>query len=185
MKWHFLLGYGVLTLLLFRLLWGVVGGHWSRFSSFHFAPDKISRYLRGHAEPSVLVGHNPLGSLSVLAMLLFLLLQVATGLFSDDEIAASGPFTALVSNAFVNQATYYHKAIGQYILIVLVSVHVIAILVYLFHKRENLIRAMWLGDKTLKHSTVSSRDDAKSRLKALVISGICAGLVAWLLRFAP
>lgn len=182
MKWHFLLGYGVLTLLFFRLVWGVVGGHWSRFSSFHFAPDKLSRYLRGHTDHSVLVGHNPLGSFSVLAMLLFLLLQVATGLFSDDEIAASGPFTALVSNALVSQATYYHKEIGQFILISLISVHIIAIFVYLLHKRQNLISPMLLGDKQVQHSTLSSRDDLKTRLAALLIVAVCAGGVIWLLR---
>jgi len=182
MKWHFLLGYGVLTLLLFRLVWGLVGGHWSRFSSFHFAPDKLSRYLRGHTDHSVLVGHNPLGSFSVLAMLLFLLLQVATGLYSDDEIAASGPFTALVSNALVSQATYYHKEIGQFILISLISVHIIAIFVYLLHKRQNLISPMLLGDKQVQHPTLSSRDDLKTRLAALLIVAVCAGGVIWLLR---
>jgi cytochrome b len=185
MKWHFLLGYSVLALLLFRLVWGVVGGHWSRFSSFHFTPAKLSRYLRGHTDLSFLVGHNPLGSLSVVAMLFFLLLQVATGLFSDDEIAASGPFSLMVSNVFVSQATNYHKAIGQLILIALVVVHVTAILVYLLHKRQNLIRPMVLGDKVVSHPMVSSTDDTRSRLKAIVIAISCVGLVIGLLQLAP
>ncbi len=185
MKWHFLLGYAVLTLLIFRLIWGVVGGHWSRFSSFHFAPDKLSRYLRGHADHSLLVGHNPLGSLSVLAMLFFLLFQVGTGLFSDDEIAASGPFVALVSNELVSLASSYHKAIGQFILITLVVVHILAILVYWFHKRQNLVRPMWSGDKELSHPITASRDDVHTRWRALIIIIVCAGLVVGLLKFAP
>jgi cytochrome b len=185
MKWHFLLGYAVLTLLIFRLVWGVVGGHWSRFSSFHFAPDKLSRYLRGHADHSLLVGHNPLGSLSVLAMLFFLLFQVGTGLFSDDEIAASGPFVALVSNELVSLASSYHKAIGQFILITLVVVHILAILVYWFHKRQNLVRPMWSGDKELSHPITSSRDDVHTRWRALIVIIACASLVGALLKFAP
>jgi cytochrome b len=185
MKWHFLLGYAVLTLLIFRLVWGVVGGHWSRFSSFHFAPDKLSRYLRGHADHSLLVGHNPLGSLSVLAMLFFLLFQVGTGLFSDDEIAASGPFVALVSNELVSLASSYHKAIGQFILITLVVVHILAILVYWFHKRQNLVRPMWSGDKELRHPIISSRDDAHTRWRAFIVIIACASLVGALLKFAP
>ena len=185
MKWHFLLGYAVLTLLLFRLVWGIVGGYWSRFSSFHFAPDKLSRYLRGHADHSLLVGHNPLGSFSVLAMLLFLLFQVSTGLFSDDEIAASGPFAALVSNDLVSLATYYHKAIGQFILITLVIAHIVAILVYWFHKRLNLVRPMWLGDKVMSHAVISSRDDSRTRVWAGVIVIVCVALVAALLQLSP
>ncbi len=185
MKFHFLLGYYVLVLLLFRLIWGIVGGHWSRFSVFHFSPSKLIRYLRGNADPALLVGHNPLGSLSVVAMLLFLLLQVGTGLFSDDEIAASGPFTSMVSSALVTQATTYHAAIGQFILIVLVAVHVIAILVYLLHKRENLIRPMLIGDKEVSQPMISSTDNTGSRLRAAVIGIICIGVVVWILRFAP
>jgi cytochrome b len=185
MKWHFLLGYAVLALLLFRLVWGIVGGHWSRFSSFHFAPDKLSRYLRGQADHSLLVGHNPLGSLSVLAMLFFLLFQVSTGLFSDDEITASGPFVALVSNELVSLATSYHKAIGQFILIALVVVHIVAILVYWFHKRQNLVGPMWFGDKELNHPIISSRDDARTRVWAIIVAICCVGLVAVLLKFTP
>ena len=50
MQWHFRFGYGVLTLLLFRLIWGVVGGHWSRFASFLYSPSQVIRYLKGQGE---------------------------------------------------------------------------------------------------------------------------------------
>lgn len=185
MKWHYLLGYGVLTLLLFRLVWGLVGGHWSRFTSLHFTPDKISRYLRGHTDHSFLVGHNPLGSGSVVAMLLFLLFQVLTGLVSDNEISANGPFTALVSSALVGQATAYHQVIGKLILIALVSLHVVAIFVYLLRKRDNLIQPMLDGDKVVPHPMVASRDDTTSRLLAAAIFLVCMALVGLMLKFAP
>ena len=65
MNWHFRLGYAVFTLLLFRLLWGLVGGHWSRFASFFPTPGRLARYLGGRATAHDTAGHNPLGALSV------------------------------------------------------------------------------------------------------------------------
>ncbi len=80
MEWHFRLGYAVLALLLFRLLWGFVGGRWSRFAAFVYGPRSVVAYLRGRAHPDHLIGHTPLGALSVFAVLAILAFQVATGL---------------------------------------------------------------------------------------------------------
>ena len=66
MVWHFRFGYSVLSLLLFRLIWGFVGGRWSRFSAFIAGPATILRYARGEGTAQQSVGHNPLGALSVL-----------------------------------------------------------------------------------------------------------------------
>jgi cytochrome b len=86
MIWHFRFGYLVFALLAFRILWGLVGGRWSRFSSFVYAPGTVLRYLRGQsrADEHHDVGHNPLGSFSVFALLGVLALQVASGLVADD-----------------------------------------------------------------------------------------------------
>ena len=177
MPWHFRLGYCVLTLLLFRIVWGFVGGTWSRFSSFIYAPKHVIYYLKGKREPLHEVGHNPLGSLSVFAMLAFLLVQVATGLFSDDEIAASGPLTKFIANATVQQVTNYHANIGKFILILLVVTHLLAIVFYLVKKRENLIKPMLHGDKILPMEVLPTRDTARSRFMALLILLICAAAV--------
>ena len=93
MVWHFRFGYVVFTLLAFRLLWGLVGGRWSRFASFVYAPGTVFATCAGRrrADEHLDVGHNPLGSLSVFALLGFLALQVATGLVADDEIASRRP----------------------------------------------------------------------------------------------
>lgn len=182
MEWHFRLGYAALTLLLFRLVWGLVGGRWSRFVSFVYSPASVWRYLRGPVEPAHSVGHTPPGSLSVFALLLFLLAQAGTGLFSDDEIAASGPLTRLVSNAWVSQASWYHREVGQRVLIVLVALHVAAILFYLWRKRQNLIVPMLTGDKSLEQAAPPSRDDGFSRGLAAAILLLCGGAVALLLR---
>jgi cytochrome b len=185
MDWHFRLGYAVLSLLLFRLTWGVIGGHWSRFSSFLYSPATLMRYLRGQGANELSIGHNPLGAGSVFAMLFFLLAQIGTGLISDDEIAASGPFTSLVSNSTVSLATSYHANIGSLVLFGLVGLHVAAILFYLWFKQQNLVRPMVLGDKAVDQPAPSARDDALSRTLAAVVFIFCVLLVVLLLKLAP
>lgn len=184
MGWHFRFGYAVLSLLLFRLIWGVVGGKWSRFSSFLYSPSTIWRHLRGQSPPEQSVGHTPLGSLSVLAMLAFLLVQVATGLVSDDEITTSGPLTRYVSGAVVSAATTYHTAIGKFVLLGLVVVHISAIIFYRVKKREDLIRPMIRGDRVTQVAVGGSRDDTRSRTFGAIVFFACAALVSGVLRLA-
>ena len=181
MDWHFRLGYAVLTLLIFRLLWGLLGGRWSRFANFIYSPASLWRYLRGRGDPAHAVGHTPTGALSVFALLLFLLAQVASGLISDDEIASAGPLTHLVSSAWVSLGTWYHRAVGQWVLITLVTLHIVAVLYYLWGKRQNLIRPMLSGDKVLSHAAEASHDHARSRLLAGVLLLLCVGAVTLLL----
>ncbi|MBA2673466.1 cytochrome b/b6 domain-containing protein [Ramlibacter sp.] len=179
-EWHARLGYAVLALLLFRIVWGLVGGRWSRFASFVRGPGSVAAYLRGQGHPDHLVGHNPLGALSVLAMLAVLLAQVGTGLVADDEISFTGPLNRFVASAKALKATWYHKEVGQLLIIALVLLHLAAVLFYLWKKRDNLIRPMVIGDKQLDHAAPSSRDDALTRLAALVLLSVCAAAVAWL-----
>ena len=180
MQWHYRFGYSVLTLLLFRLVWGIVGGKWSRFASFVYAPYSIIRCFKGQGDPLHSVGHNPLGAFSVFAMLGLLLAQVSTGLISDDEISAAGPLTKFVSNATVNLASSYHVTIGKLLVIVLIITHVAAIVFYLYKKRENLIKPMLHGDKLLPDNTPASVDTAGTRGLALAILLVCAAAVYWL-----
>jgi cytochrome b len=177
MPWHFRFGYGVLTLLLFRLVWGIVGGKWSRFASFLYTPSSIIRYFKGQGNPLHSVGHNPLGAFSVFAMLALLLAQVGTGLISDDEISAAGPLTKFVSNATVMLASGYHVTIGKILVIALIITHIAAILFYLFKKRENLVKPMLQGDKLLPANTPASADTASTRTLAAVILVVCGAAV--------
>ena len=178
MEWHFRLGYAVLALLVFRIVWGLVGGRWSRFAAFVYSPSRLLGYLRGVAHPEDGVGHNPLGALSVFGLLAVLVAQVATGLLSDDEIAFAGPLTRFVSNATVSLATNYHANIGKWLLLALVVLHIAAIIFYLWRK-HNLVSAMLHGDKELVLPAPSSRDDTVSRLAALLIFLLCAGVAYW------
>ena len=184
MEWHMRMGYAVLSLLMFRIVWGLVGGRWSRFASFIYAPSAVLAYLKGQGKPEHSAGHNPLGAGSVFAMLLFLLAQIGSGLMADDEIATSGPLTKFVSNATVSLATNYHKNIGKWVLALLVVLHIAAILFYLIKKRENLVRPMLIGDKELAQPVAAARDDTASRTLALVIFALCAGAVAYGVKLA-
>lgn len=177
MVWHFRLGYAVLSLLLFRGVWGLLGGHWSRWSQLPLHPAKVWAYCRGRSPALHLAGHNPLGSWSVFAMLFFLALQVATGLVSDDEIANSGPLSSLVSGAVVSWSTLWHKQWGKLILILLVFTHALALLWHHWRKQQPLVPAMWHGDKRLPESVPPSRDTLGSRLFALALYGLAVWAV--------
>jgi len=179
MVWHSRFGYSVLTLLLFRIVWGLVGGRWSRFGAFIYSPASVINYLKGKGKPEHGIGHNPIGAGSVFAMLGFLLAQVGTGLLSDDEIAFAGPLTRFVSNATVGLATDYHKNIGKWIVLALVVLHIAAIAFYLWRK-HNLVGAMLHGDKELVTAAPASRDDMASRLLALGVLLACAAGVYWI-----
>lgn len=191
MQWHGRLGYAVMALLLFRLMWGGVGGHWSRFAAFVYAPSSLLAYLRGQAPLAHTVGHSPLGALSVFALLAALAAQVGTGLISDDEIAFTGPLNALVSSATGLAATSYHRQIGQWLVLALVALHVAAILYYLLRRKTNLVGPMWTGDKTLPAPAPavpplpSARDDAAHRLLGVVLMAISAALTTWVVTLKP
>ena len=179
MNWHLRLGYAVLTLLLFRLVWGFVGGHWSRFGSFIYAPSSLVAYLQGRSRPEHQVGHSPLGALSVFALLLILAAQVGSGLLSDDEISFFGPLTRFVSGETVSAATAYHKDIGKLLIFALVGLHVVAIAYYKWVRKQGLVKPMVLGDKHLPVAVPAARDSAGSRALALIVLALSALVVRW------
>ena len=181
MEWHFRIGYAVLSLLLFREIWGFVGGRWSRFAALAYSPASFMNYLRGRPHRDHLIGHTPLGALSVFAMLAILALQVATGLVADDEATSAGPLTRFVSGATVRLATGWHSLFGNWIVVALVSLHVLAVLFHVVVKRHRLVRPMISGDKLFADGRAEpSRDDAASRLLALVVFAACAAFAAWI-----
>jgi cytochrome b len=184
MIWHMRSGYAIFTLLAFRLVWGFVGGHWSRFASFLYAPTTSLRYLRGISLPHEHhhVGHNPLGAWSVFALLGVLAAQVATGLVADDEISSNGPLLKYVSSATSSLATHWHRRFGQWIIIMLVVLHVGAIVFYWRRRQQNLVAPMLHGDKSLPADVPAAVDNAPSRALALAIAAACAIGVAAIAR---
>ena len=93
LQYHFWSGYAVHTLLLVRLVWGVLGSEHARFTSFVRGPRAVFATARSLATRAPLnaVGHNPVGALMVLALLAGLLLQTGTGLFANDDLFNEGP----------------------------------------------------------------------------------------------
>ncbi|HEY4374581.1 MAG TPA: cytochrome b/b6 domain-containing protein [Burkholderiales bacterium] len=182
---HVWCGYGVLALLIFRILWGFIGGTHARFGSFIAGPGKVFAYMKGmfsrEGHESGL-GHNPVGALSVLAMLLVLLFQAVSGLFTNDEdFSFEGPLYKWAGNALSNTLTSLHRA-NQWVIYALVALHVLAILFYALVHRENLVKPMISG-----YRKISGRiDDAAatsrhgSALAAVIVLALAAVAVYFL-----
>ncbi len=141
MAWHGFFGVAVCGLIAFRLVWGVIGPETARFASFVRGPRAIRAYLRGEWHG---IGHNPLGALSVVALLTLFALQALLGLFAYDEIAFRGPLAPLVAEETQLAITTWHRRLEP-LLLLLVLLHVGAILFYRWVKRENLVRPMITG----------------------------------------
>ncbi|MBT0779974.1 MULTISPECIES: cytochrome b/b6 domain-containing protein [Paracoccus] len=152
MTLHFWCGYVVAGLLVFRLVWGFVGPAPARFSHFVRGPGAVAGYMRGLMlrEPSYWPGHNPMGALSVIAMLAVLAAQVSSGLISDpDDYINVGPLASYVSGATRSKAVGWHN-LGANLILVLVLLHVAVILFYRYWKREDLVRPMITGRKQVR-----------------------------------
>jgi cytochrome b len=131
--WHIWSGCAILTLLIFRLLWGFAGSSTARFSSFVRGPSAVRDYWRGKW---VGIGHSPLGALSVLALLLAVAVQVGLGLVSQDEDGIyAGPLSRLVSSDASDRARELHETWFN-LLLALVALHIAAILYYRLRGRR-------------------------------------------------
>jgi cytochrome b len=185
MVWHFRFGYALLALLAFRLVWGLIGGRWSRFVGFVRGPGTLWRYLRGRSMPEerLEVGHTPLGALSVIALLALLSIQLATGLVADDEIASIGPLNRFVDLETGLAATAWHKGWGKTLILALVGLHLLAIAYHVGLRRRPLLRAMFNGDKPLPADTPPSRDGWPQRLLALAVAAAAVALAMWVASF--
>ena len=151
-EWHFYLGYATGGLVVFRLFWGLVGPKPAKLSALVPSPKSAINYLKNITKrtPSGVHGHNPLGALSILALLGSLAVMVTTGLFSESEdLFAKAPLAHLVDKSMIQTANAVHEIFAK-VLLALVGLHVAALLYYLLWKRENLIRAMVTGMKLVR-----------------------------------
>ena len=143
MEWHRWSGYGLLGLVAFRVYWGFLGASTARFREFVRGPGAIGAYLRGTW--AAMPGHNPLGALSVVALLVVLLAQIVLGLFAVDvDGIESGPLSLYVSFEAGRAAAGWHDRSFN-VLLVLAGVHILAVLYYAFVRKEKLIGAMVHG----------------------------------------
>lgn len=183
MAWHVRFGLAALGLVVFRIVWGFIGPRHARFGTFVRGPGAISAYLRElGAGTAKSAGHNPLGTLSVLAMLVDLGAQAAMGLFITDDVMVQGPFYGKVPEAASDLLAALHKY-NQWIFIALVALHLLAVAWYTQARKEPLVRAMVTGDMPMERlptDTRASEDTAGIRLRALGLAIIVAALVWWI-----
>jgi len=175
-EWHFRCGYAILTLLLFRLIWGLVGSDTSRFANFVRSPVAAIAHLKhfNRREPDTEVGHNAAGGLMVIAMLALLLIQVGTGLFSNDGVFSEGPLAKYVSAGVSDQISEWHEVNFNLILAAIV-LHILAVLAYAAVKRQDLVRPMVLGWKRLPARIPAPR--MAPVVVAVIICAVAAGAV--------
>lgn len=168
--WHGRIGVLVLGLLVFRVIWGFVGSTHARFASFFPTPAKIAVYLQGQWQGH---GHNPLGALSVIALLGVLAALVGAGLFANDDIAFHGPLFNFVDKALSDKLSSLH-ALAFNVLAVLLVLHIVAIAFYVRVKKHNLVAPMLTGKKIVPKDQAVSVPGAGMRhfLVALTISGV-------------
>ncbi len=181
MPWHMRLGYFMIGLLIFRVMWGLVGPRHARFVNFIKGPTSIGAYLRGGIRT---VGHNPMGAGMVVLMLVLLAVQATTGLFSTDDIAYVGPYNPSVSHDLGEKLTGWHHKNFNLILAAAV-LHLCAILFYTFVKKERLVSAMIHGHKPAQDVPVHEAIPSSQLWKALIVIAVAGGCVYWLLHAAP
>lgn len=145
MVWHGRIGQAILALVVFRVVWGLIGSTTARFTHFVLGPGQIIEYLRGRWRG---IGHNPLGALSVLALLLVIGAQATTGLFATDDIAFNGPLYRAVSASTATALSGWHRQ-AEWLIYALVALHVAAVLYYRFVQKDDLITAMITGTKAV------------------------------------
>lgn len=187
-QWHAYFGYSILTLLIFRIIWGFVGSTHARFTSFLPTKKAIFNYLSG-SSPRVL-GHNPIGAISVFALIFVLCVQVFTGLFVDDEVSFQGPLAKYVSGSISSFLSEIHEG-NQVVIYTLIAIHISAIWYYKKFKGENLIKPMISGDKEIDPSEEAkylptdlgraSKDGMPQRGFALLLLSVIAVAVGYMI----
>lgn len=153
---HKAAGFALFGLLIFRLIWGFVGNRAAHFSSFIRGPRAalahVRELLRGRAHP--VAGHNALGGWAVAVMLILLLTEVVSGLFSS-TFDYEGPLAPLVSDAWSDRMAAIHS-INLDLLLAMIALHLLAITVTSILGRENLVASMIHGRKQLGDASGNS-----------------------------
>lgn len=178
MDWHGRIGLAIVGLVAFRLVWGLLGSTYARFASFFPTPARLAAYLRGEWRQP---GHNPLGALSVFALLALIAFQVGSGLVANDDIAFRGPLFELAGKALSDRLTGLHKD-STNLLFALIALHVAAIVWYARVRRENLVKPMLTGWQETPHGRPATGGGPAALAVALIVAGgaVHAAAGGWL-----
>ncbi|MGB1201530.1 MAG: cytochrome b/b6 domain-containing protein [Cognaticolwellia aestuarii] len=180
-EYHLLVGYFALGLIVFRILWGFLGTTHSKFIHFFPSLKKIIAYIQSfkQADPVHYAGHNPLGSLMVFFMLITILLQAVSGLFMDDDIFTTGPYSGSINSSVESVLVYIHRN-GFNLILAAIALHISAVIFYERVKKQALISAIITGKKSAR---MVNKKDSISHSKiglAILISIVVAGFIYWL-----
>ncbi len=175
---HAKLGIALLALILFRLLWGIVGSSYARFSQFVKSPRTVFAYLPSliSKESHLEAGHNPLGGWMVVALVFLVLTQSVLGLFANDDVMFEGPLAYLVSENTSNFLTGLHEDVFH-ILLPLVALHIIAVIWHKLSKGDNLVIPMFTGYKSLPADTQIEETRGGGLVRAVILLAISSGIV--------
>ena len=176
LEWHRWSGYVLLGLLVFRIYWGFVGSSTAKFSGFVSGPKAIATYLKGGW--TVSAGHNPLGALSVVALLVLLVLQITLGLFAVDiDGIESGPLSLYVSFEAGRVAASWHCDVFN-VLLGLIALHLVAVAYYVFFRKQRLVAAMVHGERAYPPPQPSPMQSAS--VLRLVVGIVIAVAITWM-----
>jgi len=147
---HSYAGYTIMGLLLIRVVWGVIGTKYARFSDFVRPPREALNYIKdtAHFKAKRYLGHNPAGGLMIIALLLSLLLTTLTGLGAYG-VEGSGPLASWFSGIghFGKEAfEEVHEFFANFTLF-LIIIHIAGVILGSISHGENLVRAMFTGTK--------------------------------------
>ncbi len=170
LEWHPRFGIMTLSLIIFRIIWGFIGPFYARFSQFLVSPKKIFRYIKNKGN-LLYAGHNPLGGLSILLILLILGAQGISGLFISDDIFIQGFFYSFVKESTASFFLSFHR-INKWFIFNMILIHLLAVFFYSFVKNRKIITPMITGyflENQVLSDTIPTRDDWKVRCCALII----------------
>lgn len=174
MDWHGRIGGAILFLITFRIIWGLIGSPYAKFSHFFPTINRLKKYFQGKWSEE---GHNPLGAISVIVLLLLILMLVITGLFSNDDIAFNGPWYGFISKETSDFLSGQHHRFFD-VLVYFIFLHIAAILFYVLVKKQNLIAPMVTGKKKLQRNVTSKHKPLNP--KKLLVALSIAAFIVWL-----
>lgn len=183
-KWalHKRIGLVLLGLLVFRLLWGLIGPETARFGQFVKGPRAVLAYLRGDSGAGPAIGHSPLGGWSTMALLGAMLLQVSLGLFAGDPFdGTTGPLNSLVGVALADTITELHETVF-WVIAGLIGLHLAAISFY-SARGDDLLSPMVGGTRPPMEGVTGI--GPMPWVRGLLAFGLAAGLALWLANGAP
>jgi cytochrome b len=180
LAWHMRAGEALLALVLFRVLWGFFGSRNARFASFVRGPAAVLAYAKSvlHPPRETHATHNPPGGWMVVALLLALLAQACTGLFTNDDVLTDGPLVRWITKDLSDAISTLHRR-GWWLVAALAALHIAVVVTYVVALKDNLVRPMVSGVKRLPRAAADPAGAAASSGRAVALLALCAVAVWW------